>query len=244
MSHIRYFSLLLVFIYSPCIIGAQKPEIFLCVEKDSGKGTGKKLVYGYIYGVKTECMPQKDFLELYAKKTADIEKANRIDTLSNAEIIQLLQNGEKNLPGAKFQGFDFMDISFKGVNLTKTNFESADLRNASFQNSNCTKTNFSHAFIKNADFRDANLTNADFTGSYCAETDFSSAKGLYPKMFKSAVTLYNAKFNPPLAKKLKKQYPDLFKKPHKCWETNAWLDDSTACDESTNIYKYKKEKNN
>lgn len=240
MFYIKYFSLVLIFISTPGLAASEKPEIFLCVREDSIKTTEKKLVYGYIYGVKTECMTEKDFLELYAKKMAEIEKSLRLDTISNADAIILIQNGEKDLRSAKFQSFDFMDVSFKGANCTKANFYGADLRNASFRNANCTRTNFSNAFIKNVDFRNADVTAADFTGTYISGADFVDAKGVTPEMFNSSITLYKTKFNKKLAAKLKKQYPDLFEKPKKCWETNTWVSDSIECDETSKKYKFKK----
>jgi len=240
MFNLRYFPLALLFIFSPSVFAAQKPEVLLCVEKDSGYVAGKKLVYGYIYGVKTECMPENEFLDLYAKKTAEIEKAIRLDTISNADAILLIQNGEKNLAGAKFKGFDFMDISFKGINCKGADFEGADLRNTSFQNANCTKTNFAKAFLKKADFKGTTLKEANFAGAFLAEVEFTGAKGLKPDMFKSAVTLYNAAFDAKLETKIKNLYPDLFKKPKKCWETNTWLGDSTDCDENNKNYKFPK----
>jgi hypothetical protein len=242
MFRLRCLSLAVFFSFSFLVNAAEKPEVFLCVQKDSALTTGQKTVYGYIHGVKTECMPEGEFFEVYAKQMAAFEKALGNGSISNTDAIRLLQKGEKNLSSAKFQGFDFMGISFKRVNLTKADFEGADLRNTSFHNANCSRTSFAKAFIKNSSFRNADVTNADFTGAYISETDFVDAKGLKPDMFKSAVTLYNTTFDSVFAQRMIKRYPDLFKKPKKCWETNTWMGDSTDCDESKNIYEYKEKK--
>lgn len=235
----KFFITLLLFNLISSTVFAKKPDVFLCVQEDSKDTKSIKLVYGYILGIKTECMPEKEFLAMYYKKTAEFEKAVSLDTISNSNAIKLIQNGEKNIAGANFAGYDFMNISFREVDLSNVNFNSADLRKTNFQNANCTQTDFSNSFLKGANFNKTDVTAANFNGAYLVSTDFVNAKGLNTKMFESAKSLYRAKFDKKFLEKMKKINPKLFEKPKKCWETNMYISDSTDCDENKK-YKFKK----
>ena len=216
-----------------CIIYAKKPDMYLCTETGLKITDGRKMVYGYINGEKTDCMPEYEFIELYRKSITP--KVKNLDSISNSEAINLIQKGYKNLSGANFHSFDFMGVILANLNLEKADFKSADLRNTSFENANCKGADFSHAFMRKSNLKNANLANAKFDGAYLPFADFTGAKGLVYKMFEHAKSLYNIKIDEPLLKELKQLYPELFKKPKKCWENNVWAKD-VDCDESKDKY--------
>jgi hypothetical protein len=211
--------------------------MYLCADTELKIKGGRKMVYGYINGEKTDCMPEYEFIELYRKSTT--RKVKNLDSISNSEAIGLIQKGNINLSGANFQSFDFMGVRFANLTLEKADFESADLRNTSFENANCKGANFSHAFMRKSNLKNANLANSTFDGAYLPYADFTGAKGLTYKMFENAKSLYNVKFDETFLKELKQLYPQLFRKPKKCWENNTWAKD-VDCDETKDKYKIPK----
>ncbi len=220
-----------------CILYAKKPDMYLCAETGLNLKDGRKMVYGYINSEKTDCMPEYEFIELYRKSLT--HKKKNLDSISNSEVIRLIQKGYKDLSGGNFQSFDFMGVILANLNLEKADFESADLRNTTFENSNCKGANFSHAFMRKSNLKNANLANAKFDGAYLPYADFTGAKGLVYKMFEHTKSLYNIKVDEAFLKELKHLYPKLFKKPKKCWENNTWAKD-VDCDESKDNYPIQK----
>jgi hypothetical protein len=214
-------------------------RMYLCIDQ---KKPQTKLVYGYINGQKTECMPESQLLALFDKPLLDSlrtlqENANRTvqPAVADSDIVEAIRHGKKDIAGVDLSERDLMGIDCTGANLKGGRLGSADLRNAVFRSANCENADFTAAYMKKANLSNANLKGAQFKNAYLAGANLTGAQGLSAASFKDVRTLCNAKLDPPLLAMIKEEYPEKLQTPKKCWEDNSWAP-GVDCDEGKQNY--------
>jgi len=109
-----------------------------------------------------------------------------------------------NLLGADFQEINFWNTNLQGILLMNANLKGADLGEANLRNAKLTRANLEDASLWKADLKDADLKGANFQNADLRETQNLSFEQLA-----KVKTLYKAKLDPELEKKLKSKCPKL-----------------------------------
>ncbi len=131
-------------------------------------------------------------------------------------------NFEKaNLRGANMTHGDFRASIFADADLSsvaarrsrfaRSVFSAAVLREANFQEADLRGANFRDADLNGAILRKADLKNAVFVNADLSEADLRGARGLNVKALSLAKTLYRARLDAPLARRLGRLYPHLLR---------------------------------
>jgi hypothetical protein len=214
--------------------------MYLCVDSTKAPRKGEeKLVYGYINGQKTACMPEFDFLALYNRQNFDSSRAVADSAMlaqsGRNDILNLIRKGKRDLAGVDLKAYDLMKVDLSGANLKGANLQSADMRQAVLHLADCSGADFTSAFLKKADFSKATLTGAKLKGAYLMGANLIGVKGLTVADLKDVKTLYEAKLDTTLKAAVEEEYPEKLEKPKKCWENNSWAGDR-ECDEEKNAY--------
>lgn len=131
--------------------------------------------------------------------SANISNSSLIETnLENSRLNQTnLENA--NLNQAILRGAYASGANLKDAYLIKTDFEGAFL----------IKTNFRNAYLMEANLRNSYLMGADFENASLYKADLRGAKGLTIEQLSQAKTLYLAKFDDDLLKKVQEHIPGL-----------------------------------
>lgn len=131
--------------------------------------------------------------------SANISNSSLIETnLENSRLNQTnLENA--NLNHAILRGAYASGANLKDAYLIKTDFEGAFL----------IKTNFRNAYLMEANLRNSYLMGADFENASLYKADLRGAKGLTIEQLSQAKTLYLAKFDDDLLKKVQEHIPGL-----------------------------------
>lgn len=131
--------------------------------------------------------------------SANISNSSLIETnLENSRLNQTnLENA--NLNQAILRGAYASGANLKDAYLIKTDFEGAFL----------IKTNFRNAYLMEANLRNSYLMGADFENASLYKADLRGAKGLTIEQLSQAKTLYLAKFDDDLLKKVQEHIPAL-----------------------------------
>lgn len=203
---------------------AEEPQMFLCVDSMSSlKNTStpkqsQKLVYGYINGKKTPCMPEyelrKKFQEENLKKARKSVEEEKKKTLQRNSVYR----GEKNLEGADLSGLDLQNLNLSGANLKGAILNSADLRGVNFENADLEDASLENSYCKNANFTGANLTGANLKGAFLHYANLKGAKGLTIEALATSASLYKAILEDSLLEIIKANYPQKLKKT----ESGGW----------------------
>ncbi len=203
---------------------ADSLRLFLCTEDSSGESMNKKLVYGYIGGEKTGCMPEQELLELYNRKEFERQRDSLLEERKKTDdyYIEAIKHGKKNLRDANLRMADLMGARLKDVDLRHADLSNADLRNAAFTGADLRDANLSIAYCKDADFSNAKLERADLTGAYCNGADFSNASGLTVEMLVKTRTLHEAALDSSLLASVRAEAPEKLEKPAEGWIDNQW----------------------
>jgi len=229
-------SVLLILITGSLLYSAQSgnPQMYLCVDsmkanKSRVTDSSVKFVYGYINGVKTECMSEYEFREKYCKKQFDSSKIFQPDSQKILEqkglkrknihlsLLEAIYKGKKDLAGLKMCSFDLAGLDLSGADLRNADLNSADMRNTKLCGANLSGANLTSAYLKNADLRKANLENVNFKGCYLQQADLTDASGFTIVDIKMAANLYNTILEPEMAAQIKKDCPGKLKKPEWGW---------------------------
>jgi len=226
MSHLRsatgLSTAILLCMSSPAVA---QPQILLCAS-DSGAAKPAKtnLVYSYINGKKTECMPETKLRELLAR--AEFE--HRRDSLmadaqkSDSFFVAAIARGEKDLRGARLRMADLINVRLDKADLRGSDMSNADLRGARLAGADLRTANLSVAYCKNADFSGAKMDSVNLKGAYLNGANLMGATGLTIDMLKTAQTLFQAKMDSTLQLKASRQAPEKFHKPADGWLNNRW----------------------
>jgi uncharacterized protein YjbI with pentapeptide repeats len=138
---------------------------------------------------------------------ADMRGANLVSTygrntrFSGANFWNADMRGSR-LEYSDFQGADFTLADLSGARLWDTNFQGARLFHAILQGAELIRADFSKADLKDAVLRGADLWGANLKGT----------RNLDIEQLSEAKTLYNAKLDPELRKKVEEKYPHLLEK--------------------------------
>jgi len=130
---------------------------------------------------------------------------------------------QANLIGTNLKKSYLNQVNLKKANLFRANLESAKLIGSIFRDSNLRETNLKNSDCKGTDFEGAvlvkaNLQGADLLSTFFEEADLRDAnlkevKNLTIEQLAGAKTLYQAKLDPELIKRIKKNYPYLLEEP-------------------------------
>ncbi len=85
---------------------------------------------------------------------------------------ELVQAGERNLPGADLRGCSLGSVELSGGNFDGANFDDADLSGVTFAEGSLVGSSFDGADLTGVVFDDANLTNASFTQATLTDSRF------------------------------------------------------------------------
>lgn len=166
-------------------------------------------------------------------KRADLHFSNLKEVTLKKAVLSFANMQQSNLFGVNLQQANLIrtnlkksylsQADLKKANLYRANLESAKLTGSNFRNSNLTETNLKNSDCKGADFEGtilekASLQGADLLSAFFEEADLrdanlTGAKNLNIKQLSGAKTLYQAKLDPELMKKVKKSYPHLLERP-------------------------------
>ncbi|MFW5775389.1 MAG: pentapeptide repeat-containing protein [Chitinivibrionales bacterium] len=187
--------------------------MYLCIEQHPDSHHGK-MVYGYINGRKTECMPEYEFLAAYHQT---LFQDTQQQTQQQEKPRKKIDYAHADLRGADMAGMDLLGADLRGADLS-----SADLRNADLRGANLQGTNLSAAYLKKADLRGADLTGAILDGTYLMQADCRKARGLRLETLARAYTLFETQFDKALADNVQRRFADKLHDPGWEWVNNAW----------------------
>jgi hypothetical protein len=229
-------SVVLILIIGSSIYSAQSgnPQMYLCVDsmkeiKSRKSDSSVKFVYGYINGIRTECMSEYEFREKYCKKQFESSTISQPDSQKILEqkglkrkhiqlsLLEAIYRGKKDLAGLKMCSFDLAGLDLSGADLRNADLNSADLRNAKLCGANLSGANLTSAYLKNADLRNANLENVNLKGCYLQQANLTDASGFTIVDIKMAASLYKTIIDPEMAAQIKQDCPGKLKKPEWGW---------------------------
>jgi len=159
---------------------------------------------------------------------ADLEDVNLQNALINYADIQEGKICGANLSKAalwetNFQAADFTSAILQEANLASANLQDAilndanlkevDLRGADCKNASFEKADLRGAFLWDTNLQDAILGDANLQGAGLQEANLQGAKQLTVEQLSEVETLYGAKLDPELEKKIKQKYPLLLEEP-------------------------------
>lgn len=199
----------------------KEPKMYLCVEQSGSESEGK-MVYGYVDGKKTECMPEYEFLAKFhgSKFRKDL----------SSPPAQRKSSNTKDYAHGDFRGADLIGMDLSGADLRGADLSSADLRNADLRNANLRGANLSAAYLKKADLRGADLSGAILEGTYLTQADCREALGLSLETLSKTHTLYETHFDESLAENVKRAFSDKLQDPGWEWVNNAWSEEDIGRD--------------
>jgi hypothetical protein len=212
--------------------GVEKPEVLLCADSseaplDTGTAA-EKLVYGYIDSVKTPCMSETRFLELYLetvaykrRDSADAQTAIKDDS-TQQKVLAAIVKGEKNFMGANLRELDLMNASIAGANFKNADLEGVDLRDANLRGADFRGAILKNAFLKGCDLRKCRFEGADLTGVSFQSADLRGARGLNENAVKPAKTFDGASMDKNLLALLLDSFPEKIGVPKHCRENRRW----------------------
>ncbi len=132
-----------------------------------------------------------------------------------------------NMRNAKLRGARLRESDFRNADLRGANLKGGDLRQGNFQRADFRETILAKVNLGDADLRDAQLGLADFRGADFSDTklggadlrcaDLRDTKNLTIEELKTVKTLYRAKMDEEVRKKLQQSEPELFNKPLDSW---------------------------
>jgi hypothetical protein len=214
-------------------VESDEGKVFLCADSATAAKSKPKLVYGYIDGKKTACMPERELLTLIGgkrferdttgKSASQLEKereAARAQSVASADTVVLaIRKGKKDLAG-----LDLMRADLSGADMRNADLTSADLRGANLSKADLRGATLEAAFLRKANLAGADLTGANLKGAYFTYADLTGAKGLTLEALKSLYNLYGAKLDQEVRVVAEKEIPQKLKNPEKCWDKNRWSD--------------------
>jgi len=207
---------------------AQGPEICICTQPDAiDKATNQILVYTYINGKKTECMPKPKLIALYYAETGttkgDPETQRKIRAVDSSKAANSVLTS-KNLQGTNLKTKDMKGVDLSDANLQDADLESADLRGANLRNADLRKANLRYAYLKGADLRGANVTGASLEGAYLNDADMRGILGFSIDNVRAVRTLYEAKLDTTFREEIAYCCGDKLKQASWYWHNNEWAD--------------------
>ena len=113
-----------------------------------------------------------------------------------------------NIHNAKLQGADLRSSNLNEANLIETNLSESELDFCSMVGEN-----LEFSFLEKADLSNTNVLNAKFDSASLQEADLMNCKNLTVEQLEKVFTLYNAKLNPEIEKRLRDTHPHLFEDP-------------------------------
>ncbi len=198
-------------------------QIMLCVD-DSAKAGDVRLLYSYIDGKKTKCLPEQELRELLSRARFE-QRQDSLDAEKKKDgdyYVELIRHGERDLAGADLRMADLMDSQLDSANLKNADLSNADLRNASLQGADLSGAKLTVAYCRRTDFRGAKLDGADVTGAYLYESDLRGATGLSFEMLKTARTLYKTRMDSTLLASVEEGASEKLREPKQGWVDNRW----------------------
>lgn len=159
---------------------------------------------------------------------ADLEDANLQDALIMYSDIQGGKIAGANLTKAalweaNLQATDFTSAILQEARLPSANLQEAILNDANLKDADLRWTNSKKACFEKADLRgaflwganlqEANFWDANLRGANLQETNLQGAKHLTVEQLSEVETLYGAKLDPELEKKIKQKYLYLLEEP-------------------------------
>jgi len=227
----------MVFVAGAAVITAQTGEddvqkgdyeMFLCLDDSivnpPDGSPPKKLVYGYVDGQRTSCMPEYELLALLSKRHFEQNKQQRNEALGIGKNAAPSGNGAmgKNLAFADLSGSDLSNVDLSNADLRGADMSGADMRGCNLSGANLTGARLCGAYLRKANFKGADITKADFTGAYCNEANMYQVQGLTMEILGAIYNLHNAKLDYEWMEQVKEYFKRKLKDPGWRWETNAW----------------------
>jgi hypothetical protein len=212
------------------------PDIFLCIDslKSARPGQGF-LVYSYINGEKTACMPKHELLELLAKPQNPLRSDSVVAAHAAATEIKqkmrivdsckALYQSSREYRGANLRMRDMKGAKLYGADMSGADLESADLRDADLRYADLSGANLTAAYLKGADLRSANLSGARLAGAYLNAADLRGIRNLDIDAVKAVRTLYEAEIDTAVREEIEFCCPDKLRQASWYWHDNQWADE-------------------
>jgi len=124
---------------------------------------------------------------------------------------------EARLSKANLKKANLMGAKLQEADLQRANLQMAFLWTAKLQGAWLWETNLERADLSNANLEGANLSNANLQGTNFLEANLLGVMNINLQQISKVKTLYRAKLDRDLEKKIKEKYPHLFNKPD-WWE--------------------------
>jgi len=157
-----------------------------------------------------------------AIKGALLKKADlRYADVYQAFVVKAnLRNAE--LRGARLRESDFRNADLRGANLIGADLRQGNFQRADFRETILAKVNLGDADLRDAqlglaDFKKSDFSNAKLDGADLRCADLRDTKNLTIVELKTVKTLYRAKMDEEVRKKLQQSEPELFNKPPDTW---------------------------
>ncbi len=198
-----------------------KPRMYLCVEEMKSE-QNTKMVYGYIDGEKTACMPEYEFLEKYHQ--------TQFQNDSPSPPAPVKEKNGRNYANADLRGADLCGMDLRDADLSGADLSSADLRGADLRGANLSDANLSAAYLKKADLRGANMSRATLEGTYLIQADCRQTSGLTLETLAGTYSLFESLFDSPLSENIQRRFSDKLTNPGWDWVNNAWSEGNVGKD--------------
>lgn len=221
---------LIVILSLAAIVSAEENmEMYLCIDsmmqvrKETGKDPSK-LVYGYINGKKTPCMPEYDLRIKLSENTRNDKIDDKQDKNNKLSGRQLIYRGEKKLANADLRGLDLQGIDLSGADLSNALLESADLRGANLKNANLRGANLENAYCKSVNLEGANITDAKLRGAYFHFARLRNVEGLNLENICTVTSIYRASLEEPVLEIIETKYPTKLRNPKGSWRQKTFTE--------------------
>jgi len=208
----------------PAGAASDAPQILLCIDGAKPAALEEVLVYTYIDGKKTECMPRSELLALCSRKKKDTADPATSDKIRIVDSCKLAYREQASPAGKDLRMRDYKDAKLPGFDFSNANLESADFRGADLRNANFTNAKLRAAYFKGADLRGADLTGADIYGVYMNKADLRGIQGFSIDGVRIVNTLYEAVFDTTFREEIEYCCKDKIAKASWYWHNNAWAD--------------------
>lgn len=197
----------------------EEGTVLLCTDTVGEDGT--KLVYAYLDGERTDCMPEMALRTMLGEREFDRDTAfqrAQSDEVMGFDILAAIQKGERDFVGADLRRRDLMDVDLAGADLREAKLALADLRGADLSGADLRGADLRGAFLMRTNLSGARLDGAKLTRAFMMKADLTGARGITMEMVRTVKSLHKATMDEVLLDEITSRCPKALDKPKDAWK--------------------------
>jgi hypothetical protein len=194
-------------------------SILLCTDTIGEENT--KLVYTYLDGERTACMPEMELRTVLGERAFDEDSSfqrAQSDEVMGFDILAAIQKGDRDFEGADLRRRDLMDVDLVGANLRGARLAMADLRGADLSGADLRGADLRGAFLMRTNLAGARLDGAELTRAFMMKADLTGARGITMDMVRTVKSLHEATMDEVLLDEIKSRCPKALEEPKDAWK--------------------------